>query len=89
MWAGLEVRDASQDDNSEEAAVKKPAGSRTVREELRMTYGVPLGQDPGQKQKIRHITCAFPMGEIREVTFQCNFTWLISLDNLDLERNPS
>ena len=70
MWAGLELRDASQDETSEETAVKKPAASKVAKkEELRMTYGVGLAQETGQKQKIRHITCTFPMGEIREVTF--------------------
>jgi len=67
MWAGLQVRDANQDENSEDAAVKKSAGSKAAREELRMTYGVGLAQEPGQKQKIRHVTCVFPMGEIREI----------------------
>ena len=80
MWAGLEVRDASQDDNTEDTAVKKSAGSKGAREELRMTYGVALDQEPGHKQKIRHVTCVFPMGEIREVTCQHSFTQLIMLD---------
>ena len=65
MWAGLELRDASQDDNSELALGKK---SSAAREELRMTFAPP--QEPGQKQKIRHVTCTFPMGDIREVILQ-------------------
>ena len=75
MWAGLEVRDVSQDDTSEDAAEKKSSAAKAAREELRMMYALAPPQEAGQKQKIRHVTCTFPMVDIRQVTFQSGFTF--------------
>ena len=65
------MREASQDDTSEAA----PA-ARAAKEELRLVYALTPPQETGQKQKVRHVTCTFPMGDIREVTFQSVLKYL-------------
>ena len=91
MWVGLELRALEMEERTDQSSVKKRPGTKSKKQELRLSYGLPANlTKEGEKQKLRHITCAFPISDINKVSVVTLDLLLLLLDaNLDLDRGSS
>ena len=91
MWVGLELRALEMEERTDQSSVKKRPRTKSKKHELRLSYGLPANlTKEGEKQKLRHITCAFPISDINKVSVVTLDLLLLLLDaNLDLDRGSS